>query len=68
VRRLLIVEPDSVFRALLEETIHRPAVVETVADFPSARMRLFARPPDLVVTNLRLGAFNTTLLGSDSSY
>jgi DNA-binding NtrC family response regulator len=58
VRRLLIVEPDSVFRALLEETIHRQAVVETVADFPTARVHLFARPPDLAVTNLRLGAFN----------
>jgi hypothetical protein len=46
------------FRTLLEETVHWRAEVETVADFPTARTRLFAAPPDLVVTNLRLGAFN----------
>ena len=57
-KHLLIVEPDPLFRALLEETVHRQAAVETVGDFPTARARLFAAPPDLVVTNLRLGAFN----------
>jgi DNA-binding NtrC family response regulator len=58
VKHLLIVEPDPIFRVLLEETVHRRARVETTADFPTARARLFAWPPDLVVTNLRLGAFN----------
>jgi cytoskeleton protein RodZ len=58
VKHLLIVEPDPVFRTLLEETVHGQAAVDTVADFPAARTCLVARPPDLVVTNLRLGAFN----------
>lgn len=58
VKRLLIVEPDLAFRTLLEDTVAGGAEVETVADFPRARARLFATPLDLVVTNLRLGAFN----------
>lgn len=58
VKRVLIVEPNPSFRTLLEETVHGRAAVETVADLPTARARLFAMPPDLVVTNLRLGAFN----------
>ena len=58
VKHLLIVEPDPTFRTLLEETAHQHGVVETVGDFPTARARLFAAPPDLVVTNLRLDAFN----------
>jgi DNA-binding NtrC family response regulator len=58
VKHLLIVEPDSTFRVLLERTVHWQAEVESVADFPTARARLFPTPPDLVVTNLRLGAFN----------
>lgn len=58
VKRLLIVEPDLAFRTLLEDTVDGGAEVETVADFPMARARLFAAPLDLVVTNLWLGAFN----------
>jgi CheY-like chemotaxis protein len=58
VKHLLIVEPDLVFRTFLAETVDGRAAVETVADFPVARARLFAAPLDLVVTNLRLGAFN----------
>lgn len=58
VKRLLIVEPDLAFRTLLEDTVAGGAEIETVADFPRARARMFATPLDLVVTNLRLGAFN----------
>jgi CheY-like chemotaxis protein len=58
VKHLLIVEPDLAFRSVLEEMADGRAAVETVADFPAARARLFASPLDLVVTNLRLGAFN----------
>jgi len=43
---------------LLEDTVDGGTEIETVADFPMARARLFATPLDLVVTNLRLGAFN----------
>ncbi|PWT81403.1 MAG: hypothetical protein C5B57_10495 [Blastocatellia bacterium] len=57
-KHLLIVEPDTIFRALLQETVRGEAAVEIAADFPAARVCLVARPPDLVVTNLRLGAFN----------
>lgn len=58
VKHLLIVELDPSFRLLLEEAVRGRAEVGSVADFPAARVRLVARPPDLVVTNLRLGAFN----------
>jgi two-component system nitrogen regulation response regulator GlnG len=58
VKHLLIVEPDPSFRMRLEETVRGLAAVDSVADFPSARARLLERPPDLVVTNLRLDAFN----------
>lgn len=57
VKHVLIVEPDLAFRTFLEETVDGRAAVETAADFSAARARLFAGPLDLVVTNLRLGAF-----------
>jgi DNA-binding NtrC family response regulator len=58
VKHLLIVEPDLALRSFLEEMADVRAAVESVADFPAARARLFATPFNLVVTNLRLGAFN----------
>lgn len=58
VKHLLIVEPDLAFRSFLEAMVDGRAAVATAADFPAARARLFAAPLDLVVTNLRLGAFN----------
>jgi DNA-binding NtrC family response regulator len=58
VKQLLIVEPDLAFRTFLQKMVDGRAAVETAADFPTARARLFAAPFDLVVTNLRLGAFN----------
>jgi DNA-binding NtrC family response regulator len=58
VKHLLIVEPDLAFRTFLQRMVEGRAAVETAADFPTARARLFATLLDLVVTNLRLGAFN----------
>jgi PleD family two-component response regulator len=57
-REILIVDPDpmALFRA--QNAVQSVANVETCSDFRVARARLLARPPDLLVTNLRLERFN----------
>ncbi len=58
VKHLLIVEPDGTFLAVLENTVGMYAQVDSATGFSEGRARLLALPPDLLVTNLRLGAFN----------
>jgi CheY-like chemotaxis protein len=57
-RDILIVDPDP--RALLaaQVAVQSVAEVEVCSDFRAARARLTSRPPDLLVTNIRLERFN----------
>jgi DNA-binding NtrC family response regulator len=55
-RSLLIVEPDAAYRELLQHLASEHAETEAVGDFQSAYARLARRPPDVLVTNLRLQA------------
>lgn len=57
-RHILIVEPDRTFRIALSRCVPSGTEIEAVADFQTARARLIAEPPDLLVTNWRLCAFN----------
>ena len=55
---VLLVEPDARFRLELYRTISDLAEVRCASTFAEARLALLDGPPDLLVTNLRLGAFN----------
>ena len=55
---VLLVEPDAVFGALLLQAISDLADVWCVSQFAAARSIIQQSPVDLLVTNLRLGAFN----------
>jgi DNA-binding NarL/FixJ family response regulator len=56
--RVLLVEPDALFTLRLYQAISDLAEVRCVSTFAEARLALLDSPPDLLVTNLRLGAFN----------
>jgi DNA-binding NtrC family response regulator len=53
---ILLVEPDSILRALLAKRL--PAQIDQHARFETARPRLDRVHYDLIVANLRLGAYN----------
>ena len=55
---VLLVEPNAVFGALLQQAISDVADVWCVSDFAAARSVLQQSPVGLLVTILRLGAFN----------
>jgi DNA-binding NtrC family response regulator len=55
---VLLVEPDVVFGSLLQQAISDVADIWCVSDFAAARSVLQQSPVGLLVTNLRLGAFN----------
>src|SRR5262249_34181556 len=57
-KRVLIVEPDHIMRAQLESLVAPAARVYAFADFSEARAQLTQDPPDFLVTNLRLEAYN----------
>ena len=57
-KRLLLVEPDAVIGRWLQPACERIAQATICRDFLSARSRLLAEPPDLLVTNLRLEEYN----------
>jgi DNA-binding NtrC family response regulator len=57
-KRVMIVDPDSQTRQHLEALWQGVAIVESYPDFPTARRRLTEFWPDLLITNLRLGAYN----------
>ena len=55
----LIVEDDDAVRAMLERWLLDDGyAVATCASFEAARARIAAAPPDLLLTDVRLGAFN----------
>ena len=61
--RLLLVEPDRTLWSILAGGLRGLAHIEPVADFQTARSRvwrasLFKTPFDLLVTNIQLGAYN----------
>jgi DNA-binding NtrC family response regulator len=57
-RDILIVDPDPQALLAAELAVKSVAIVEACSDFRVARARLTSRPPDLLVTNLRLERFN----------
>ena len=58
-RRVLAVDSHKKWLDALKERWNHLAEIEVCAEFPVARTRLFdVPPPELLVTNLRLGPFN----------
>jgi DNA-binding NtrC family response regulator len=57
-RDILIVDPDPQALLAAKLAVQAFADVEACADFRTARARLVAKPPDLLVTNIRLERFN----------
>jgi DNA-binding NtrC family response regulator len=55
---VLIVDPDVHIAASLKASLEGVADTETCLDFTAARRRLIDHPPDLLVSNLRLDAYN----------
>jgi len=55
---ILVVDPDPQALMAAQVAVQSVANVEVYSDFRAARARLVARPPDLLVTNLRLERFN----------
>lgn len=58
VRSVLLVDPDPRVLREVEFALRLEADVETRAEFWGARARLLTKPPDLLVTNIRLRAYN----------
>jgi hypothetical protein len=57
-RDVLIVDPDPWALLAAQRAVEPVAEVETCTEFRIARARIVAKPPDLLVTNLRLEKFN----------
>jgi len=57
-KEILLVDPDPDGLSAVQAALRLVANVETCSEFRAARARLLARPPDLLVTNLRLEAYN----------
>jgi hypothetical protein len=57
-KRLLLVEPDAAVSQWLRPICERVARATICSDFLAARSQLLSAPPDLLVTNLRLGEYN----------
>ena len=57
-KEILLVDPDPDGLGAVQAALRLVANVETCSEFRAARARLLARPPDLLVTNLRLEAYN----------
>jgi CheY-like chemotaxis protein len=55
---ILLVEPDANGARAAQTALRFVADVETCTDFRAARARLLNQPPDLLITNLRLRAYN----------
>jgi PleD family two-component response regulator len=56
--RILVVEPDVRRRLTLQRTLSPLANVTACGDFHTARRHVLAMRPDLLITNLRLHAYN----------
>ncbi len=58
VKETLLVDPDIKGVGAVEAALRLVADVEVCTDFRIARARLLHQPPDLLITNLRLEAYN----------
>lgn len=58
VKEVLVVDPNPRVRRATREALRAVAVVEACSGFWNARARLLAKPPDLLVTNVRLDTHN----------
>jgi hypothetical protein len=58
VKEILLVDPDAGSLRAARNALRHVATVEACSDFQAARGRLLAKPPDLLITNLRLQAYN----------
>lgn len=58
VKTVLLVDPDTNVLRTIQDRLRLVANVEACSGFWEARGRLLAKPPDLLVTNLRLHAYN----------
>lgn len=56
--RVLIAEPDPSLRWLLRRNTGPGIEVTASGDFATARVQLLTDPPDILVTNVRLAAYN----------
>ena len=57
-KEILLVDPDPKGLRAVQAGLRLVADVEAFTDFRDARTRLLDQPPDLLVTNLRLQAYN----------
>jgi len=57
-KEILIVDPDPKGLRAVQAALQLVAGVEACTDFRDARTRLLTQPPDLLITNLRLQAYN----------
>jgi DNA-binding NtrC family response regulator len=57
-KHVLGVDPDPGVFASIERTLQGVAIVRVCETFESARRELLKDPPDLLITNLRLEAYN----------
>ena len=57
-KEVLLVDPDFYVQQATQEALRAMAVVEAYSDFWEARARLLAKPPNLLVTNVRLNSHN----------
>jgi hypothetical protein len=58
VKEILLVDPEADRLVAAQNALRPVADVFACSEFQAARVRLLARPPDLLVTNLRLEAYN----------
>ena len=58
VKEILLVDPDLRAVGAVEAALRHVADVEVCSNFRNARARLLQQPPDLLITNLRLEAYN----------
>jgi DNA-binding NtrC family response regulator len=58
VKEVLLVDSNASSLRAARNALRLVADVEVCSDFPAARARLLGKPPDLLVTNLRLQAYN----------
>ena len=57
-RRVLLVDPSADSLGDIQRACQLIAEIEFAAEFSAARRSLLQHPPDLLATNLRLGAYN----------
>ena len=58
VKEVMLIDPHADQLSFVWSELQFIAEVEVYQEFREARARLLAKPPDLLVTNLRLGAYN----------